>query len=228
MSVGPQLQLAVLWPWLLMAMLQIRLGYSGLALVAAMEAERTLAQKAIIRVIPFKLEPLTLEGVFASIAEITPAEGKLLQPDPPCFLLPLTRRREPAKSPSPPPRGRDHDSCLGLGNKSANQRLRLECRQLSEAASEALLAAPAGCGESCRRGPAGKPRWTRASPASPDKGPRCEGLTFKPTELERTEQVSFASHVVEIHEGRRPPHRRERVFRGRFLSPRFTRPGQLA
>uniref|UniRef100_A0A670Y577 RING-type E3 ubiquitin transferase n=1 Tax=Pseudonaja textilis TaxID=8673 RepID=A0A670Y577_PSETE len=79
MSVGPQLQLAVLWPWLLMAMLQIRLGYSGLALVAAMEAERTLAQKAIIRVIPFKLEPLTLEGVFASIAEITPAEGKLLQ-----------------------------------------------------------------------------------------------------------------------------------------------------
>ncbi|XP_063154878.1 E3 ubiquitin-protein ligase RNF43 isoform X2 [Candoia aspera] len=79
MSVGPQLQLAVLWPWLLMAMLQIRLGYSGLALVAAMEAERTLAQKAIIRVIPFKLEPLILEGVFASIAEITPAEGKLLQ-----------------------------------------------------------------------------------------------------------------------------------------------------
>ncbi|XP_058020509.1 E3 ubiquitin-protein ligase RNF43 [Ahaetulla prasina] len=79
MSVGPQLQLAVLWPWLLMAMLQIRLGYSGLALVAAMEAEQTLAQKAIIRVIPFKLEPLTLEGVFASIAEITPAEGKLLQ-----------------------------------------------------------------------------------------------------------------------------------------------------
>lgn len=79
MSVGPQLQLAVLWPWLLMAMLQIRLGFSGLALVAAMEAERTLAQKAIIRVIPFKLEPLTLEGVFASIAEITPAEGKLLQ-----------------------------------------------------------------------------------------------------------------------------------------------------
>ncbi|XP_033028294.1 E3 ubiquitin-protein ligase RNF43 isoform X1 [Lacerta agilis] len=79
MSVGPQLQLAVLWPWLLMAMLQIRLGYSGLALVAAMEAERSLAQKAIIRVIPLKLEPLTLEGVFASVAEVTPAEGKLLQ-----------------------------------------------------------------------------------------------------------------------------------------------------
>uniref|UniRef100_A0A670KI52 E3 ubiquitin-protein ligase RNF43 n=1 Tax=Podarcis muralis TaxID=64176 RepID=A0A670KI52_PODMU len=79
MSVGPQLQLAVLWPWLLMATLQIRLGYSGLALVAAMEAERSLVQKAIIRVIPLKLEPLTLEGVFASVAEVTPAEGKLLQ-----------------------------------------------------------------------------------------------------------------------------------------------------
>lgn len=88
MSVGPQLQLAVLWPWLLMATLQIRLGYSGLALVAAMEAERSLVQKAIIRVIPLKLEPLTLEGVFASVAEVTPAEGKLLQVRGPlfCFL----------------------------------------------------------------------------------------------------------------------------------------------
>ncbi|XP_054858011.1 E3 ubiquitin-protein ligase RNF43 [Eublepharis macularius] len=79
MSVGPQLQLAVLWPWLLMATLQIRLGYSGLALAAAVEADRSLAQKAIIRVIPFKLEPLMLEGVFASVADVTPAEGKLLQ-----------------------------------------------------------------------------------------------------------------------------------------------------
>lgn len=76
MSVGPQLQLAVLWPWLLMATLQIRLGYSGLALVAA---ERASAQKAVIRVIPLKMDPLTLEGVFASVAEVTPAEGKLLQ-----------------------------------------------------------------------------------------------------------------------------------------------------
>ncbi|KAL8198734.1 UNVERIFIED_CONTAM: E3 ubiquitin-protein ligase rnf43 [Gekko kuhli] len=79
MSVGPQLQLAVLWPWLLMATLQIRLGYSGLALAAAVEADRSLAQKAIIRVVPFKLEPLMLEGVFASVADVTPAEGKLLQ-----------------------------------------------------------------------------------------------------------------------------------------------------
>ncbi|XP_077167551.1 E3 ubiquitin-protein ligase RNF43 [Paroedura picta] len=79
MSVGPQLQLAVLWPWLLMATLQIQLGYSGLALAAAVEADRSLAQKAIIRVVPFKLEPLMLEGVFASVADVTPAEGKLLQ-----------------------------------------------------------------------------------------------------------------------------------------------------
>ncbi|XP_063002880.1 E3 ubiquitin-protein ligase RNF43 [Elgaria multicarinata webbii] len=79
MSVGPQLHLAALWPWLLMATLHIRLGYSGLALAAAMEAERSLAQKAVIRVIPLKLEPLTLEGVFASVAEVTPAEGELLQ-----------------------------------------------------------------------------------------------------------------------------------------------------
>ncbi|XP_053130544.1 E3 ubiquitin-protein ligase RNF43 [Hemicordylus capensis] len=68
---APQLQLVVLWPWLCMAALQV-----GLALVAA---ERASAQKAIIQVIPLKMEPLMLEGVFASVAEVTPAEGKLLQ-----------------------------------------------------------------------------------------------------------------------------------------------------
>uniref|UniRef100_A0A8D2IV32 RING-type E3 ubiquitin transferase n=1 Tax=Varanus komodoensis TaxID=61221 RepID=A0A8D2IV32_VARKO len=79
MSAGPRLHLAVLWPWLLVAALHMRLGYSGLALAAAVEAERSLAQKALIRVTPLKLEPLTLEGVFARVAEVTPAEGKLLQ-----------------------------------------------------------------------------------------------------------------------------------------------------
>nr|XP_060612861.1 E3 ubiquitin-protein ligase RNF43 [Anolis sagrei ordinatus] len=84
MSAGPQLQLAVLWPWLsfflLCFTLQGQLGYSGQALAAAMEPERSsLAQKALIRVVPLKLEPLTLEGVFAGVAEVTPAEGKLLQ-----------------------------------------------------------------------------------------------------------------------------------------------------
>ncbi|XP_065429355.1 E3 ubiquitin-protein ligase RNF43 isoform X1 [Chrysemys picta bellii] len=77
MSAGPQLQLAVLWPWLLMATLQVGLGHTGLALAA--ESERSAAQKAIIRVIPLKVEPITLEGVFANVAEVTPAEGKLLQ-----------------------------------------------------------------------------------------------------------------------------------------------------
>ncbi|XP_027686206.2 E3 ubiquitin-protein ligase RNF43 [Chelonia mydas] len=79
MSAGPQLQLAVLWPWLLMATLQVRLGHTGLAVAAAVESERSAAQKAIIRVIPLKVEPITLEGVFADVAEVTPAEGKLLQ-----------------------------------------------------------------------------------------------------------------------------------------------------
>lgn len=78
MSASPQLQLAVLWPWLLMATLQVGLGH-GLALAAAVESERSAAQKAIIRVIPLKVEPITLEGVFANVAEVTPAEGKLLQ-----------------------------------------------------------------------------------------------------------------------------------------------------
>ncbi|XP_019362292.1 PREDICTED: E3 ubiquitin-protein ligase RNF43 [Gavialis gangeticus] len=79
MSAGPQLQLAVLWPWLLMATLQVGLGHTGLAVAAAVESERSAAQKAIIRVIPLKVEPITLEGVFANVAEVTPAEGKLLQ-----------------------------------------------------------------------------------------------------------------------------------------------------
>uniref|UniRef100_A0A8D0GA42 RING-type E3 ubiquitin transferase n=1 Tax=Sphenodon punctatus TaxID=8508 RepID=A0A8D0GA42_SPHPU len=79
MSAGSQLQVAVLWPWLLMATLQVGLGYTGLAVAAAVESERLSAQKAIIRVIPLKMEPITLEGVFANVAEVTPAEGKLLQ-----------------------------------------------------------------------------------------------------------------------------------------------------
>lgn len=79
MSGGPQLQLAVLWPWLLMATLQVGLGHTGLALAAAVESERSAAQKAIIRVIPLKVEPIILEGEFANVAEVTPAEGKLLQ-----------------------------------------------------------------------------------------------------------------------------------------------------
>ncbi|XP_043910790.1 E3 ubiquitin-protein ligase RNF43 [Protopterus annectens] len=74
---------AVLWPWLLMAALQAGLGQTGLVLAAAVETERS-APKAIIKVIPRKLDPtgkynLTLEGVFAGPADVTSADGKLLQ-----------------------------------------------------------------------------------------------------------------------------------------------------
>lgn len=84
MSGSHQLQLAALWPWLLMATLQAGFGRTGLVLAAAVESERSAEQKAIIRVIPLKMDPtgklnLTLEGVFAGVAEITPAEGKLMQ-----------------------------------------------------------------------------------------------------------------------------------------------------
>ncbi|KAK2496655.1 hypothetical protein MC885_013251 [Smutsia gigantea] len=84
MSGGHQLQLAALWPWLLMATLQAGVGPTGLVLAAAVESERSAEQRAIIRVIPMKKDPtgklnLTLEGVFAGVAEITPAEGKLMQ-----------------------------------------------------------------------------------------------------------------------------------------------------
>ena len=83
MSGGHQLQLAALWPWLLMATLQAGFGRPGLVL-AAVESERSAEQKAIIRVIHLKMDPsgklnLTLEGVIAGVAEITPAEGKLMQ-----------------------------------------------------------------------------------------------------------------------------------------------------
>ncbi|XP_078535612.1 E3 ubiquitin-protein ligase RNF43 isoform X1 [Lissotriton helveticus] len=79
-----QRQLVILWPWLLMATLQAGLGHTGLVLAAAVESERAASQKALIRVIPLRMDSaekdnLTLEGVFAKMAEVTPAEGKLLQ-----------------------------------------------------------------------------------------------------------------------------------------------------
>lgn len=97
MSAGPQVQLAVLWPWLLMATLQAGLGHTGLALAAAVESERAAAQKAIIKVIPLKVEPIILEGEFANVAEVTPAEGKLLQ------VRAAVAGRTPAASPRHPP-----------------------------------------------------------------------------------------------------------------------------
>uniref|UniRef100_A0A9L0IH29 E3 ubiquitin-protein ligase RNF43 n=1 Tax=Equus asinus TaxID=9793 RepID=A0A9L0IH29_EQUAS len=126
MSVGHQLQLAALWPWLLMATLQAGFGHTGLVLAAAVESERSAEQKAIIRVIPLKMDPtgklnLTLEGVFAGVAEITPAEGKLMQSHPlylcnasdddnlePGFIS-IVKLESPQRAPRP---------CLSLASKA--------------------------------------------------------------------------------------------------------------
>ena len=67
-----------------MATLHAGFGHTGRVLAAAVESERSAEQKAVIRVIPLKMDPtgklnLTLEGVFAGVAEVTPAEGKLMQ-----------------------------------------------------------------------------------------------------------------------------------------------------
>lgn len=125
MSGCHQLQLAALWPWLLMATLQAGFGRTGLVLAAAVESERS-EQKAIIRVIPLKMDPtgklnLTLEGVFAGVAEITPAEGKLMQSHPlylcnasdddnlePGFIS-IVKLESPQRAPRP---------CLSLASKA--------------------------------------------------------------------------------------------------------------
>ncbi|VTJ65903.1 Hypothetical predicted protein [Marmota monax] len=126
MSGGHQLQLAALWPWLLMATLQAGFGRTGLVLATAVESERSAEQKAIIRVIPLKMDPtgklnLTLEGVFAGVAEITPAEGKLMQSHPlylcnasdddnlePGFIS-IVKLESPRRAPRP---------CLSLASKA--------------------------------------------------------------------------------------------------------------
>ncbi|NXG60672.1 RNF43 ligase, partial [Hemiprocne comata] len=121
MSAGPPLQLAVLWPWLLMATLQAGLRQTGLVLAVAVESERAAAQKAIIRVIPLKVEPIILEGEFANIAEVTPAEGKLLQSHPLSLcntsedehtesgFITIVKLEQPDRDPNP---------CLSLANKA--------------------------------------------------------------------------------------------------------------
>ncbi|NWS77497.1 RNF43 ligase, partial [Crotophaga sulcirostris] len=121
MSAGPPRQPALLWPWLLMATLQAGLGRPGLALAAAGEPERAAAQKAIIRVIPLKVEPIVLEGEFANVAEVTPAEGKLLQSHPLSLcntsedehtesgFITIVKLEQPDRDPNP---------CLSLANKA--------------------------------------------------------------------------------------------------------------
>ncbi|XP_002929443.2 E3 ubiquitin-protein ligase RNF43 isoform X1 [Ailuropoda melanoleuca] len=126
MSGGHQLQPAALWPWLLMATLQAGFGRTGLVPAAAVESERSAEQKAIIKVIPLKMDPtgklnLTLEGVFAGVAEITPAEGKLMQSHPlylcnasdddnlePGFIS-IVKLESPQRAPRP---------CLSLASKA--------------------------------------------------------------------------------------------------------------
>ncbi|KAL1273606.1 hypothetical protein QQF64_026420 [Cirrhinus molitorella] len=75
----PVRRLAGLWPWLLMAALQVVLGHTGLELAAAVESERSAA---MIKVSLLKQEPtsrpITLEGVFAG-GSAGYAEGKLMQ-----------------------------------------------------------------------------------------------------------------------------------------------------
>ncbi|XP_039612747.1 E3 ubiquitin-protein ligase RNF43 [Polypterus senegalus] len=81
---GPQRPLAGLWPWLLMAALQVVLGQTGLELAAA-ESERS-PQKAVLKVTLLRAErageSLTLEGVFAGASETGPAQGQLMQSHP--------------------------------------------------------------------------------------------------------------------------------------------------
>ncbi|KAM4620631.1 E3 ubiquitin-protein ligase RNF43 [Polymixia lowei] len=76
----PQRRLAGLWPWLLMAALQVVLGQTGLELAAAVESERT-ALRAVIKV-TLKHEPtgkpITLEGLFVG-GSAGYAEGNLRQ-----------------------------------------------------------------------------------------------------------------------------------------------------
>lgn len=73
----PVRRLAGLWPWLLMAALQVTLGHTGLELAAAVESER-----ATITVTLLKQEPtgrsITLEGVF-TWGSAGSATGKLMQ-----------------------------------------------------------------------------------------------------------------------------------------------------
>ncbi|XP_076129828.1 E3 ubiquitin-protein ligase RNF43 [Alosa pseudoharengus] len=76
-----QRRLAGLWPWLLMAALQVVFGQTGLELAAAVESERS-ATRAVIKVTLLKHEhTITLEGVFAG-GSAGIAEGKLMQSHP--------------------------------------------------------------------------------------------------------------------------------------------------
>uniref|UniRef100_A0A8C5QZF6 E3 ubiquitin-protein ligase RNF43 n=1 Tax=Leptobrachium leishanense TaxID=445787 RepID=A0A8C5QZF6_9ANUR len=115
-----RLQLASLW-LLLTIMVRARLAHSAMD-----EADREQEQKAIIRVIPDRMESggqgnLTLQGIFARVAEVSPAEGRLLQFHPlslcntseddqakPGFIS-IVKLETPDRDPQP---------CLSLANKA--------------------------------------------------------------------------------------------------------------
>ncbi|KAM4797403.1 E3 ubiquitin-protein ligase RNF43 [Rhinophrynus dorsalis] len=111
-----RLQLASLW----------LLFMAKLAVTAMDDSEQEQDQKAVIRVIPLKMEHaaqgnLTLEGVFARVADVSPAEGRLLQFHPlslcntseddqatPGFIS-IVKLEAPDRDPQP---------CLSLANKA--------------------------------------------------------------------------------------------------------------
>ncbi|XP_058854192.1 E3 ubiquitin-protein ligase RNF43-like isoform X2 [Acipenser ruthenus] len=83
----PQRQLAGLWPWLLMAALQVVLGQTGLELAAAAAASERSATKAVIKVTLLKPDSagksyMEVEGVFAGSNGRGSTEGKLMQSHP--------------------------------------------------------------------------------------------------------------------------------------------------
>ncbi|XP_053313238.1 E3 ubiquitin-protein ligase RNF43 [Spea bombifrons] len=115
-----RLQLVSLW-LLLMVTLRARLAHSAMD-----DSEREGNPKALIRVIPLKMDNgghgnLTLEGVFARVADVNPAEGRLLQFHPlslcntseddqakPGFIS-IVKLEAPDRDPQP---------CLSLANKA--------------------------------------------------------------------------------------------------------------
>ncbi|CAM4547062.1 unnamed protein product [Leuciscus chuanchicus] len=69
---------AGLWPWMLMAGLEVVLGHTGLELAAAVETERALIKVTLLKQESTSRPIITLEGVFAG-GSAGSARGKLMQ-----------------------------------------------------------------------------------------------------------------------------------------------------
>ncbi|XP_077078598.1 E3 ubiquitin-protein ligase RNF43 isoform X1 [Siphateles boraxobius] len=72
---------AGLWPWMLMAGLEVVLGHTGLELAAAVETERALIKVTLLKQESTSRPIITLEGVFAG-GSAGSARGKLMQSHP--------------------------------------------------------------------------------------------------------------------------------------------------